>query len=393
MSDQGAGPAVSEPTPAVRAAQDNAAQDKQAQSRVEDDKAAEPGRRVTPANEEQRDAWLSGAMPQVERVRPGLWSIPVPIPINPLRYVLVYALELPDGVAIIDAGWNTEEAYAALAGGLAVAGYAMTDVRAVLVTHIHPDHYGLAGRVREASGAWIGLHPADAGLLHERYDESAIDSLVARERAMLARSGVPPLTLDELSGASRMIRQYVTMAGPDRLIEDGATLDLPGWDLRAVWTPGHSPGHLCFVSPSRRVLFSGDHVLARITPIVAVHPQSGPDPLADYLDALAAVRDLEVDEVLPAHEFRFLELADRVDYVMAHHAKRLAEIESAVSSADGAACWDITTRLTWSRPWDTIPAFMRRAATNETLAHLVYLEARGRLRRVQGEPELWYPDI
>ena len=386
---------MSEATPAEHAAQakpaeDGAARDGAAARRGVGDAAAEPGRRATPASEEQRDAWVSGAMPAVERVRPGLWSIPVPIPINPLRYVLVYALELPGGVAIIDAGWNTEEAYTALADGLAVAGYAMTDVRAVLVTHIHPDHYGLAGRVREASGAWIGLHPADAGLLYERYDDSAIDSLVARERAMLARSGVPPLTLDELSGASKMIRQYVTMAKPDRLIEDGSTLGLPGWDLRALWTPGHSPGHLCFVSPSRRLLFSGDHVLARITPIVAVHPQSAPDPLADYLDALAAVRGLSVDEVLPAHEYRFLDLAERVDYVMAHHGKRLAEIESAVSAADGATCWDVTTRLTWSRPWDTIPAFMRRAATNESLAHLVYLEGRGRLRRVPGEPDLWY---
>ncbi|MEU9884722.1 MBL fold metallo-hydrolase [Sphaerisporangium sp. NPDC051011] len=348
-------------------------------------------RRVTPASEEQRDAWQSGALPGVERVRPGLWSIPVPIPINPLRYVLVYALELPDGVAIIDAGWNTDEAYDALAAGLKVAGYEMGDVRAVLVTHIHPDHYGLAGRVRENSGAWIGLHPADARLLSGRYDDALVDELIARERVMLARSGVPPLTVEELSGASMMIRHYVSMGRPDRLIEDGADLDLPGWDLRAVWTPGHSPGHLCFLSPSRRVLFSGDHVLARITPIVAVHPQSAPDPLADYLDALAAVRYFEVDEVLPAHEYRFLELAERVEDVMAHHGRRLAEIEAAVAGADGVACWDVTTGLTWSRPWETIPPFMRRAATNETLAHLVYLEGKGRLRRVPGEPDLWFP--
>lgn len=85
---------------------------------------------VTPANERQRAAWQSRVdLPDVERVRPGLWSIPVPIPINPLRYVLVYALELPDGVVIIDAGWNTDEAYIALADGLRIAGYELTDVK------------------------------------------------------------------------------------------------------------------------------------------------------------------------------------------------------------------------------------------------------------------------
>ncbi|TDD16912.1 MBL fold metallo-hydrolase [Nonomuraea diastatica] len=346
---------------------------------------------VTPANVAQRDAWAGGAIPEVERVRPGLWSVPVPIPVNPLRYVLVYVLELPGGVAIVDAGWNTDEAYDALVAGLAVAGYAITDVKGVLVTHIHPDHYGLAGRVREMSGAWIALHPADARLVRDRYDDAAIDSLVERERELLRRCGVPALTLDELAGASMMIRHVVTMAKPDRLVEDGDELGLPGWDLRAVWTPGHSPGHLCFVSPARRVLFSGDHVLAKITPIVAVHPQSGPNPLADYLDSLAAVRKLDVEEVLPAHEYRFLELAERVDNVMAHHDERLAEIERVVGSLDGAACWDLATRLTWSRPWETIPPFMRRAANNETLAHLAWLEARGRVRRVAGDPDLWFP--
>ncbi|MFI9592087.1 MBL fold metallo-hydrolase [Nonomuraea sp. NPDC052265] len=344
---------------------------------------------VTPSSVAQRDAWVSGVVPEVERVRPGLWSIPVPIPVNPLRYVLVYALELPDGVAIVDAGWNTDEAYDALAAGLAVAGYGIADVRAVLVTHLHPDHYGLAGRVREASGAWIGLHPADAGLVRERYDDAAIDSLVQRERALLLRSGVPELSLDELAGASMMIRHMVTMARPDRLIEDGEDLGLPGWDLRAVWTPGHTPGHLCFVSPGRRLLLSGDHVLAKITPIVAVHPQSGPNPLADYLGSLAAVRELDVEEVLPGHEYRFLELAERVDHVLAHHDERLAEIERVVGEGDGVTCWEVATRLSWSRPWETIPPFMRRAANNETLAHLVWLADRGRVGREEGEPELW----
>src|SRR5258708_38052282 len=58
----------------------------------------------------QRQAWLDNVLPPVERVRPGLWSIPVPIPDNPLRYVLVYGLELPDGLAIVDARWATPEA-------------------------------------------------------------------------------------------------------------------------------------------------------------------------------------------------------------------------------------------------------------------------------------------
>src|SRR5436309_8801787 len=94
-------------------------------------------------------ASMLSPLPPVERVRPGIWSIPVPLPNNSLRYVLVYLFETDAGPYIVDAGWNTDEAYAALSAGLAVAGTSMADVRGVLVTHIHPDHYGLAGRVRE----------------------------------------------------------------------------------------------------------------------------------------------------------------------------------------------------------------------------------------------------
>ncbi len=337
----------------------------------------DPVRRPTePASPVQHAAWQAGRIPEVERVRPGLWSIPVPLPNTPLRYVLVYALELPGGVALIDAGWDTEEAYTALTTGLKTAGYAITDVQAVLVTHMHPDHYGLAGRVREDSGAWIGLHPADARLLRDRYEMPA--DLADRERRLLLRCGVPEGRARELAGASLGIRGFVSAGAPDRLIEDGDRLDLPGWDLTAVWTPGHSPGHLCFVS--EKLLFSGDHVLAKITPMVAFHTQSPPDPLGDYLDALRKVGRLDVEEVLPAHEYRFPDLLGRVDHVIGHHVERLAEIERVVAGEPGLTCWEIAQRLTWSRPWESIQGFQLRAANNETLAHLVHLVSHDRLR-------------
>lgn len=358
-------------------------------------------RSVPSAAEGRRAASRNGELPAVERVRPGLWSIPVPVPIDSLRYVLVYALELPDGVAIVDAGWDSDEAYTALCDGLAAAGFAVSDVRAVLVTHVHPDHYGLAGRVREHSGAWIGVHPADANLVHDRlFDlgddpEARVRELIRRDRELLERCGAPQEVITEAVNLAGMMRRFAAPARPDVLIEDGDRPVLPGWDLRAIWTPGHSPGHLCFVSESRRVLLTGDHVLPRITPIVSVHPQSPPNPLADYLDSLAKVRAAGaaagVTEVLPAHEYRFRDLAARVDHLMAHHTERLAEIEAAVAAAGGAACWEIASRLTWSRPWESIPSFLRRMANNETLAHLVWLESRGRVRRVPGRPDLWYP--
>jgi len=335
----------------------------------------------------QKQSWDEDVLPPVEDLGQGLWSVPVPMPQSSLRYVLVYLLERPDGVTMIDAGWDTEEAWSALNAGLGKAGYVIGDVRSVLVTHIHPDHFGLAGRVREASGGTVALHPADAALLPQRYVQ--MDDLLTLMRTHLLRCGVPNDGLDTMRGASMPVRGFVSAAEPDVLLEDGERPDVPGWDLTAIWTPGHSPGHLCFYDGGRRLLLSGDHVLPRITPNISFHPQQTPNPLADFLDALEKVAALDVGEVLPAHEYRFRNLAARITQLRNHHEHRFAEIRSALSRAPGSTAWDVAIELTWSRPWDEIPFWMQRAALGETLAHLIVLETRGEARHGEGLPERW----
>lgn len=325
-------------------------------------------------------------LPPVERVRPGLWSIPVPIPSNSLRYVFVYLFETDQGPFIVDAGWNTEEAFDALSAGIEAAGSSISHVQGVLVTHIHPDHYGLAGRVREASGAWIALHPADAALIQARYDDP--DALLEMVGAMLRRVGAPAAEIDSLQNASMAVRGLVDAVQPDILIEDGQRPEVPGWDLKAIWTPGHSPGHLCFWEPANEVMLSGDHVLPRITPNISLHPQAGNDPLGDFLRSLAKLKGFDPTEVLPAHEHRFVGLDGRLDELAAHHEQRFVEVIGAINDGVTSA-WDIAARMGWSRSWDRIQGFMRRAAVGEAMAHLRALEVRGLVRELVGEPSKW----
>jgi glyoxylase-like metal-dependent hydrolase (beta-lactamase superfamily II) len=135
-------------------------------------------------------------------------------------------------------------------------------------------------------------------------------------------------------------------------------------------------------------MLSGDHVLPRITPNIPFHPQAGADPLGDYLRSLEKLEGYDADEVLPAHEHRFVGLSQRLAELRAHHEARFAEVIAAIKTGSTSA-WDIASRMGWSRPWNRIEGFMRRAAVGEALAHLRALEIRGIVREVNGEPSRW----
>ena len=347
---------------------------------------------VTVTGTAQRQAWLDRALPPVEKVRPGVWSVPTPFPNSPLRYVLAYLLESPRGPVLIDTGWPSDEAWDGLVAGVRETGHEISDVAAVLVTHFHADHYGLAHKVREASGAWIGMHEEDARAL-SRF--TSVADFAAAEGAWLARRGMPAEEIDGMLPAPQA--ESRRPAPPEVMIEDGSCPlgdDLP---LRAIWTPGHTPGHLCFADERYDVLLTGDHVLPRISPNISPSPATTDDTLGIYLRSLAELASTDPEEVLPAHEYGFSGLPARIRQLHEHHRARLREILAVVAGAGGCTTVDVAESLTWSRPWDQNLGFVRRSAIGETYAHLVYLERRGLIANVgtdsaadsRGETDHW----
>jgi glyoxylase-like metal-dependent hydrolase (beta-lactamase superfamily II) len=324
---------------------------------------------------DQQAAWRDRVLPKVEQVRTDLWSIPVPMPANPLRYVLVYALASDSGITLIDAGWDSNESWDFLCNGLASFGASITDVRGTLVTHLHLDHIGLAQRVREASGAWVALHPADYdAMMQPDYRDPHLADAADLEFLLLL--GAP---LDEaiaLNSTRPDPDPRSTYAIPDRLIVDGENVAVPGWSLLAVHTPGHTPGHLCFFDEETKLLFAGDHVLPRISPNISAVRDVKVNALDSYLRSLDKICDFDADEVLPAHEWRFRGLEDRAHQLQDHHAKRLAELYNVCLRHPGSVAWELAAELTWSRPWDQNLGFVRISAVRETLAHIIELQRR-----------------
>jgi glyoxylase-like metal-dependent hydrolase (beta-lactamase superfamily II) len=350
---------------------------------------ASPSQGVRITGVAQHQAWQQRIAPPVERIGPGRWSIPVPIPDSPLRYVLVYAIELENGIALIDAGWPVESAWQALQAGIAEIGYDITDVRTVLVSHAHHDHHGLAGRVRSASGAVIAMHPLEAHTMPRQDAEPAKWSELM-QRWSLSR-GASAAEAVELKRRSDTLLALEPLAEPDVLIEDGSFPlgDVVG--LQAIWTPGHTPGHLCFLDHARGTMLTGDHVLPRISPNISLHARASGDPLREYLASLESIGKYEPAEVLPAHEYRFHGLGARTAALIEHHRHRLAEVMDLVHGAPGATTWQVAEGLTWSRGWDETTGSLRWSAVGETLAHLVYLQNDGRLINRGAEVDSWWP--
>src|SRR5579863_3921807 len=336
----------------------------------------------------QRYAWLEDMLPPVEEVRPGLWSIPVPWPGSGLRYTLAYLVSARTGLALIDTGWPTDQAWTSLCDSIRQTGHDITDLKYMLVTHAHSDHLGLAAQVREASGALVGMHPAESATLRRAEPQAGQVRLPDWLRARGAPDGEADQVAALMTGAVRVHRE---LARPDFAVEHDSLPLGTGTALRAVWTPGHTPGHLCFYDERHDVLLTGDHVLPRITPHIGLPPGSEGDPLGDYQASLRALARYNPAEVLPAHEYRFADLGARLEMLLRHHRTRLAEIEHAVAADPGLSTWDVSAVLTWSRGWDQTLGGARQSAVSETWAHLLHLQNHRRVVNQDRDRDSWVP--
>jgi glyoxylase-like metal-dependent hydrolase (beta-lactamase superfamily II) len=322
-------------------------------------------------------------VPPVEQVRADVWSIPIPMLSSPIRYTLIYALAGTESLVLVDAGWESDEGWEALVAGLDTLGASVADVRGVLGTHHHLDHVGLARRVVEASGAWFGMHPDDADFLAApEYCDPPTAQRADRDwmRRLGATSDEIRQVMDARAATWERRRQ---VARADVHVGHGDLLPASGHRVRALHVPGHTPGQLCLVAEGAGLLFSGDHLLPRISPNVSAYHRADKDALGDFLGSLERVRSVGDLEVLPAHEWRFRGVADRADQILAHHQTRLGELVAVVRRSPGLTAWQIAAELTWSRSWDQYDGFLLLSAVNETMAHLMHLVRTGSVRLVE----------
>lgn len=318
-------------------------------------------------------------------VAPGIHWIRMPIPFQ-LNHINVWLLEDGPGWTLVDTGINTDETKSAWNQVFASLGG--RSVTRVIVTHLHPDHVGLAG--------W----------LTERYDVplymTRTDYLLCR--AMVADTGkpAPPEGLNFYKAAGfpdEEIEAYKKRFGffglavyrlPQsyRRLQDGETLTIGGARWRVVIGRGHAPEHACLWSPERKLMISGDQILPRISSNVSVFPtEPEGNPLQDWLDSCHALSALVPEDtlILPSHNEPFYGVQTRMKQLIDEHERGMAALLELCREPKRAV--DVFPALFKAR----VTGFNYGMATGESIAHLNCLIARGAMTRTRDEAGVdWY---
>jgi glyoxylase-like metal-dependent hydrolase (beta-lactamase superfamily II) len=309
-----------------------------------------------------------------------IFQVHLPLPFA-LNRVNCYLLRGADGWTIVDTGLNTAEGRAAWDTTFAALGIAPTDIMQIVLTHAHPDHFGLAGWLQEQTGVPVRLSAREVAFARSVWQEGSLGKGFDR---YLIRLGMPEDT-------ARTVALGVTSTGektlphPTRLdnIQAGDEIQMGKRRFRMIHTPGHSDGQIIFYDAADRLLLCGDHVLMKITPNIGLWPESDPDPLGRFLDSLHELKSLDVRLALPGHKSLITDWRGRLDELLAHHQARLQHTLAAV--AQGANVYD-AARMVFDSA--TFSPHEWRFAMAETLAHLDYLERRGQVRRLDGD--VWH---
>lgn len=324
---------------------------------------------------------------EIVALAPGIGWARIAMP-GSLGHINVWLLDEDDGsLTVVDTGMRRSECKASWTA-LFDGPLSGRRVSRVIVTHMHPDHIGLAG--------WL-CHKHGAPLWMTRGEWLTVRMLVADQRdevpqEMKAFWRAAGWDDDQIATASeggwgRMAKAIVPLPLGYRRIQDGETIRIGRHDWRVLIGSGHSPEHACLVNDAAGLLIAGDQLLPRISSNVSLgvtEPEG--DPLGDWLASLDRLDTLDPDTTIcPAHGDVFRGLNARVGAMRDEHIDRLGALADHIAHTPSRAV-DVFHLLFRRKIGDSL----RGLATGEALAHLRHLECTGRARREVRDGVWWF---
>lgn len=295
----------------------------------------------------------------------------MPMPFE-LAHVHAYMVETGDGWVMIDAGFPSADALRELEDTINTVCGGPGDIEAVIVTHYHPDHSGLAGWL-ERAGAEVILHQRDVGPLERMDSDRPMESEYFADHPFRKIAETTNFSWENMRS---QFRQLDFPIEKPTLVQGGETVTFGGRPLKLIWTPGHTEGHLCVLDVDTNTLFSGDHILARITPHVGLWHDGSHSALHEYEMSLRLIEDLAPARALPAHERPIEDVPARARQLLAHHSRRRGQILDALRKRPRKPA-EIAGQVFKGRE-EPMHMFL---AVSETLAHLEALILEGKVFR------------
>lgn len=315
---------------------------------------------------------------QRQEVAEGVYWLRFSLPFA-LDHINLWLLADGDGWAIVDTGFGNEatrelwqQVFAQVLDG--------RPITRIIVTHYHPDHIGQSAWLSQIWNAPVLITQGELALAQKLC--TITDDLVRTEgAAFFRRHGLDAERARLMTENGNRYRNVVTQL-PERvqILREGDELVIGGQPWRVVGGNGHSPEHACLYREQDQVLISGDQVLPTISSNISIRMDNADDdPLSDFIESLIRIGQLPAETlVLPAHGLPFKGLRERTEALVGHHERQLARVEAACEQAPQSAA-------------DLLPVLFRSNLTphelhfamGESLAHLNYLERRGRLKRLE----------
>lgn len=277
-------------------------------------------------------------------------------------------------LVLIDTGIGSEDAWETLGKGLNEFGFGIEDITLLLLTHAHTDHFGQAARIREAAGCEVWGHE-NINMTLDRYVPSSEREEI--ERAFLARLGFTREIYDRAYAYRAGIKNIMRPCPPDRLLKDGDTIPIEGFELKLIHTPGHCPEEVVYWQAETRQMFSGDHLLPDITPVclldipATVHGERT-KTLVQYYQSADKVKAYPAQAVYPSHGDVFQDHLALIASYRLSTERRLLKISRILSEHGDLTPLEIGKKL-FPKAWED----QLYAVISEVMGHLDMLEDGG----------------